>query len=193
MLVAIDPRDDALLPLTEAPVTRGSHGGRSVFVTQAADDDSDPVASGPDAALPDPAAELAGVARELAEQRAAAEASADAKAALDAFAHACACPSGLCAHDAAATLTVPARPAGFDSVESAVLGGQAVDAQFRLLHGGAYGAVRADGAFASAAALASAVAFVRKLPTFCEADVAAVIVPKAQVQLASLSAALRLS
>ena len=67
-------------------------------------------------------------------------------------------------------------------MESAALGGQAVDAQFRLLHGGAYGAVRADGAFASAAALASAVAFVRKLPTFCEADVAAVIVPKAQVQ-----------
>ena len=97
-LLAIDPRDDALLPLTDAPVARGTHGGRSVFVTQAAnDDDSDPVASGPDAALPDPAAELAGVARELAEQRAAAEASADAKAALDAFAHACACaPPSRC-------------------------------------------------------------------------------------------------
>ena len=71
---------------------------------------------------------------------------------------------------------------GFDSVETAVLEGQPVHTQFRLLHGGgAYGAVRADGAFASAAALSSAVAFVRKLPTFGEADAAAIIVPKAHV------------
>ena len=68
------------------------------------------------------------------------------------------------------------------SVENAVLEGRPVDAQFRLLHGGAYGAVRAEGAFASAAALASARAFVRQLPTFGEADAAAVVVPKAQVQ-----------
>lgn len=97
-LLALDPRSDALLPLERAPlpVARGSHGGRSVFVTHAdADDDDatdgDPPAS--DASAPeDPAAELAGVARDLAKQRAAADASADTKAGVDAFARACAWP-----------------------------------------------------------------------------------------------------
>ena len=63
-----------------------------------------------------------------------------------------------------------------------MLEGQPVETQVRLRHGGGYGAVRAEGAFASAAALASARAFVRRLPTFGEADAAAVIVRKAQVQ-----------
>jgi hypothetical protein len=96
-LLALDPRSDALLPLERAPlpVARGSHGGRSVFVTHADDDDAtdgDPPASDDASAPEDPAAELAGVARDLAKQRAAADASADAKAGVDAFARACAWP-----------------------------------------------------------------------------------------------------
>jgi hypothetical protein len=66
--------------------------------------------------------------------------------------------------------------------ENAQLFGAPLPAQLRLLHGAAYGTVRADGAFASSAALASALAFVRGLPTFVETDAACLIVPRAHVQ-----------
>lgn len=66
--------------------------------------------------------------------------------------------------------------------EQAHLEGVPLPAQLRLLHGAAYGTVRADGAFASAAALASALAFVRGLPTFAETDAACLLVPRAHVQ-----------
>ena len=67
-------------------------------------------------------------------------------------------------------------------MEDAALAGTPLGAQVRLLHGASYGAVRAEGAFASAAALSAAAAFVRALPTFGDADAACVIAPKAEVQ-----------
>ena len=64
----------------------------------------------------------------------------------------------------------------------AQLEGAPLQPQLRLLHGAAYGSVRADGAFASAHALAVALAFVRAMPTFEQADAAALLVPRHQVQ-----------
>lgn len=70
------------------------------------------------------------------------------------------------------------RP-GIADVESAVLEGSPPGAQLRLLHGDGFGTVRADGAFASAQALASALAYVRSLPTFAQADAGCVVAPRA--------------
>jgi hypothetical protein len=80
------------------------------------------------------------------------------------------------------TLTRPHGAAGVADAETAQLEQGGLPAQLRLMHGSAYGTVRADGAFASAAALASALAFVRGLPTFAETTAAAVLVPRAHVQ-----------
>lgn len=98
-LLAVDPRGDGdvLLPLAQAPVTRGSHGGRSVFLTAAASSDDELAAEAPTAG-PD-TAELAGMAAELAAKRTTAdsdpknddETRAQALKALDDFAHSCAC------------------------------------------------------------------------------------------------------
>ena len=70
-LLAVDPRHgEALLPLEQAPVVRGTGGGGSVFVTYADSDGSDADADAPEApAATAPAAELESVAAELASKR----------------------------------------------------------------------------------------------------------------------------